>query len=211
MEQVTKLKPGDIILEYRNNWKDVKGIMRFFQWAVDKIVVATQRRVLGKNSDYLPVHAITYMGNGNVWSCEPPKPLIKKLDLTDTSVYYKAFRCREYEGIDVTPYLHTAVNKILSYDKPYNVGELADILINADLFGEPDEYKFRLFDFGRHSFVCSAGCMVIGESIRHQLKKIGIELHRWFMRGNKKWTIKEVEPAMYSNSGLFNNEFMEVT
>jgi len=211
---ITDCRTGDIINVAKYDYDDLTGLNRIEHETVDSFVVETQKMVFGSMSNFQHVHTELYIGDGLVFSVEPPKPLIRPLNRTGHE-RYDVYRWKYFEDYMI-PDMARAVNQIVSYDKPYDVGQLLDTLL-CTVMGYPFESIVRPFDFGKHCTVCSAGVATVFNKIRkvHGVPRMFTVLNRdeWskdfiakYEKDGGYWRIERTFPACFSNTLKFDGE-----
>lgn len=212
---------GDVLNVAGQDYTGLNVFQKIGFWIVEKIILWDQKRTFGPKSNYLDHHSQMYIGNNQVWSCEPPKPLIKPLEKClnpyETISVYR-YQKKDFDSWDQAVIMGM-VNTILNWDTPYSIGLLVDDLI-ASIAGYPAS-PFRIFAPSRKDLVCSVGCATIMHGWRHKLWDVKhFDLPRLFGKLNesmwskdfiRKWPgyfpVDRTPPAIFANSNIFDNEY----
>jgi len=195
MSDFTKdIKPGDIINIQGPVAIEAKDFIVDF--AIDvgiKFIESTQRRLFASMFGPSLVrwgdnHSMLYLGGGKVFSCQPPKPIIEELSVSDLepkriiSVYRinPDFFGKRLDDHDLE-LLNQGAKKILDSKVLYDIAQLFEMLTDT-LAGHAYEGRLPLIDgsgknvdaevdieTNKHRLVCSVAVAAILSYWRHAL------------------------------------------
>lgn len=210
------LKPGDVIT-------NAGGISIWYKpWTLvlNKSIQGFQKKLFGKESNYMPTHAMLYFAPDKVFSMTTPHCKWETLeDRAKTGFIVYRYRPQTYSDQHLE-IMRQAADEMIGM--PYDYGDLLDFMING-LLGYTSVRKIRWFEFSRQKMICSTAVRTIQEKLRKTLEAEGdFSFPRLFNQLNPaKWPTEEVAkfvrtdvemttPAHYANSAWFENEFERI-
>jgi len=224
---IKKLKKGDVINTVANVKE--KNIFDFIKYTIAvKTIVAVQRWIFGRKSNYKDSHTVIYFNKNKIFSVQLPKAKFITLDdllkHTKQITIYR-YNASKFEQKDVS-YIEKECEKFVNQDKKYDIGQLIDILMNT-VSGYPYKHTIKWFDQGRKNKVCSVGTAAMFTNWRHWAEKKGRKIPRLFSKLNpnawskrfikkfekngNKWNVEETFPANFANAEkMFNKEFKKI-
>lgn len=207
------IKPGDVVNQVgeRKGWE-------FWLVVTYAAIRWHQKKLFGKDSNWMDTHTMLFFDKKNTFSVELPKAIFKSLHTYCLSTF-SIYRLRLTELTpDCIKTLKSAAKKIKGED--YDIGQLLDIAIYG-LLGYDHQRPLPIFDFGKKKKVCSVGVRAAFEYLyKKRIKTADSRSGKWlfYELNQDKWPpeaireykgtdVEATSPAHFANSDYFCFEF----